>query len=344
MNTHMHNHLRAVGIGAMSSLVLLTGCANLEESSDSYTQAQQAVERAQETPGVTQYASLKLQQAEESLDRAEELWEEYGDDRMELVDHNAYLAKQQALTAIERAELGEAREQMTQVSEARDQVLREARERELLTARQRAAQAELQAQSAQERARELEQQFQTAQQDAQTARDQRQQENQQLEELRQTVQDLKAQQTDRGMVLTLDDVVFDFGEAELKSGGERSVQRLASFLEENPDRQILVEGYTDAVGSDEFNMQLSRERAEAVRQQLVTAGVDPERIEVKAHGENYPIASNDTVAGRQLNRRVEVVIGSQGNGRPEPRTASPDQEQSAEPQAEQQGQESQQQQ
>lgn len=344
MNTHIHNHLRGLGVGTLASLMLLAGCANLEESSDTYTQAQQAVERAQETPGVTQYAALKLQQAEESLAEAQELWEEYGNDRIELVDHNAFLAQQQALTAIEQAELGAAREQMQEVASARDEVLREARERELLTARQRAAQAELQAQTAEERARELEQQFQTAQQDANMARDQRQQETDQLRELQQMVQDLKAQQTERGTVLTLDQVVFDFGQSELKPGGERAIERLAGFLEENPDRQILVEGYTDAVGDQNFNAELSRERAEAVRQQLVTAGVDPERIEVRAHGENYPVASNETTAGRQMNRRVEVVIGEQANVRPQPRDSSPQPEETTEPGAQQQGDQGQQEQ
>jgi outer membrane protein OmpA-like peptidoglycan-associated protein len=335
MNMPIHPNMRGLGLGALLSLGLLAGCANLPDKSDTYAEAEEAVERAKEMPGVTRHAALKLQQAEESLNRAEEIWEERGDDRIEMVDHHAYLAKQQAATAIERARIAEAREEMQQVSQAREKVLREARERELGTTRQRAEQAELQAEAARERARELEQQYQAAREEAQATRGEREQENQELQELRETVQSLKAQQTERGMVLTMEEVLFDLGESELKPGGERAVQQLARFLEENPDREVLVEGYTDTTGDESFNQELSRERAEAVRQQLVTAGVERDRIEIRAHGEDYPVATNETAAGRQLNRRVEVVIGAQGDGAPEPRTRSPEQEEAEAEQQEQ---------
>lgn len=333
MNTPNYSNLRGFGIGALTSLALLTGCANLPETNATYAEAQETIERAREMRGVSRYAALKLQQAEESLAQAEGIWEEHGNDRIEDVEHHAYLAKQQAATAIARAELGDTRDEMRRVSQTREQVLRQARERELLTARQRAAQAELEAQTAQERAQQLEQRYQTAQQDAQTAqqeaeaaRNQREQENRELQELRDTVKSLQAQQTERGMVLTMNEVLFDFGDSQLKPGGARAVEQLARFLEENADRKVLVEGYTDAVGDEDFNRELARARAQAVQQELVSAGVSRDRIEVQGHGEQFPVASNETNAGRQLNRRVEVVIGSRGNQSPEPRSENSEQE------------------
>jgi outer membrane protein OmpA-like peptidoglycan-associated protein len=347
MNTPIHSNLRGLGFGTLASLALLTGCANLPDTSENYAEAEEAVERAREMPEVTQYAALKLQQAEQSLQEAEQIWDEHGNDRLEDVEHHAYLAKQQAATAIERAKVGEAREEMQQVSQTREQVLRQARESELSSVRQRAARAETEAQTAQERAQQLEQRFQSAQQDAdaaqQDAQARRQQESRELQELRETVQSLQAQQTERGVVLTMQEVLFDLGESELKPGGERAVEQLANFLEQNPDRQVLVEGYTDALGEEDFNMELSRERAEAVQQALVSAGISPERIEVRGHGEEFPVANNETTAGRQLNRRVEVVVGAQGDGRPEPRTESPEQEASQTSDSEQQSQQEQQQ-
>lgn len=298
------NPLR-LGLAAALSLALLGGCATTPEN-DMLSEARQEVNQAQQTPAVTQYAALKLQEAEENLQKAENLWEEEGDDEVKKVEHYAYLAKQQAATALARGELGQAREQMDQIASVREQILRQSREEQLQA-------AEARAETAEQRAERL-------------ARSQGRQEDQDLQELRQTVKSLKAQQTDRGMVLTLGDVLFDFDQSDLKPGGERAIQQLAQFLEENPDRQILVEGYTDSIGDQNYNQQLAQRRADAVREQLVQQGISPDRVEIKAQGESYPVATNETTAGRQLNRRVEVVIGQAGDGTPEPRQESPAQE------------------
>ena len=120
--------------------------------------------------------------------------------------------------------------------------------------------------------------------------------------------ELKAQQTERGMVLTLGDVLFDSGKAELHSGAMPTIDRLAEFMRENPDRKLQVEGYTDSIGSDDLNLGLSQRRADAVRAALVQRGVDGARIATRGFGKAKPVASNDTTAGRQLNRRIEIVI------------------------------------
>jgi len=124
------------------------------------------------------------------------------------------------------------------------------------------------------------------------------------EELRQ----LHAKQTERGTVITMGDVLFETGSAELKAGAMRDLQRLVVVLRDEPDRQVVIEGHTDDVGTAEHNRQLSQERADAVREALVTNGISRDRIEARGLGESYPVAPNSNQAGRQQNRRVEVII------------------------------------
>ncbi len=132
----------------------------------------------------------------------------------------------------------------------------------------------------------------------------------QQDEIRKLQQDLQAKQTERGTLVTFGDVLFDLDKANLKPAGMRDVQKLADFLNENPDRKIMVEGYTDSTGSDAYNLKLSERRAEAVRRALTRAGVDAQRIQTVGYGEEYPVASNDTPASRAMNRRVEVTISN----------------------------------
>jgi outer membrane protein OmpA-like peptidoglycan-associated protein len=119
---------------------------------------------------------------------------------------------------------------------------------------------------------------------------------------------LGAKQTERGAVVTLGDVLFDFNRAELKPGAQQNLYRLVSFLRENQDRELLVEGHTDNVGSDSYNLELSQRRADTVRFFMLQNGVASERIIARGFGKTYPVAANDSPGGRQLNRRVEVVI------------------------------------
>ena len=126
--------------------------------------------------------------------------------------------------------------------------------------------------------------------------------------MEQQLKELETKQTDRGLVVTLGDVLFDTGRAELKPGGMRTVQKLADVLNRNPQRRIIIEGFTDSVGGESYNLQLSERRADAVRAELIVSGVAPERISTRGYGKSFPVASNDTSVGRQLNRRVEVVF------------------------------------
>lgn len=128
------------------------------------------------------------------------------------------------------------------------------------------------------------------------------------EMLRKRMEELQAEQTDRGMVLTLGDVLFDVDKTDLKPSGEQTIGRLADFMREYEDRRVRVEGYTDSTGAESYNQKLSERRARAVSDELVSRGIERRRIETTGFGEQYPVASNDTSAGRQQNRRVEIVF------------------------------------
>src|SRR5438477_403071 len=124
------------------------------------------------------------------------------------------------------------------------------------------------------------------------------------------VAELQARETQRGWILTLgSDLLFDLGQAKLKPGGRRAIANLAKFMSQHAERKIVIEGFTDNSGSPQANQRLSERRAAAVREALVREGIEPGRIEARGLGAAYPVASNDNTGGRQLNRRVEILIG-----------------------------------
>ena len=122
------------------------------------------------------------------------------------------------------------------------------------------------------------------------------------------MQQLRAKQTAQGLVVTLEDVLFEVNGADLQPGAQPQLLRLVEFLKLNPDRKVLIEGYTDSIGSSEYNLQLSLLRAESAQSFLVGNGLPADRITAIGYGETRPEAPNDSATGRQQNRRVEVVI------------------------------------
>lgn len=123
---------------------------------------------------------------------------------------------------------------------------------------------------------------------------------------------LRGQKTERGTLITMGDVLFRTGQANLKPGALQNLYRLSSFLKENPNRKIIIEGHTDSVGSNQTNQALSERRAHAVADFLIANGIEGARITDVGYGENYPIAPNNTLSGRQLNRRVEITVLNEG--------------------------------
>ena len=127
----------------------------------------------------------------------------------------------------------------------------------------------------------------------------------------QMANNLAATETDRGLVMTLGDVLFDAGRAELKTSANRTVLKLVQFLQLNPRRIVRIEGYTDGRGDAAENLELSRARAQAVADVLVDLGIDSQRISVKGFGEDHAIADNASSRGRAQNRRVEIVFSDE---------------------------------
>jgi OmpA-OmpF porin, OOP family len=144
--------------------------------------------------------------------------------------------------------------------------------------------------------------------EAQNAQSQAQAAEAQLASAQQQLADLQAKKTDRGVVVTLGDVLLDTGQATLKPGAELAMNRLATFLSANRETRILIEGHTDSVGSEEYNEVLSERRARAVATELKSRGIPTDQLQTIGRGKGYPVASNATPEGRQQNRRVEIVF------------------------------------
>ncbi len=269
------------------AIATLAACAS-REPDPALVQARQTVDSASQDPTITRYAQQELTRARAALQSAEQAQTE-GLGEAE-VAHRAYVARRLAETAQATANARVNDERLQQASAARERIRLEARERQAQTAQQQA---------------------QTAQQQAEQLRQQAQNEAQRNQQLQQQLKDLQAQQTPRGTVVTLGDVLFDTGKAQLKPGARRSLERVATALKSSPQRRVTVEGFTDSTGSEETNLELSQRRAEAVERALVQMGIGTDRIEARGYGEEYPVADNDSAAGRQMNRRVEIVISDE---------------------------------
>jgi outer membrane protein OmpA-like peptidoglycan-associated protein len=275
-----------------AAAALLVACASTPPNSPALNEARALYNQAVNDPSTARAAPLELRKSQQALQQAE-LALKSGDDPS-AVDHYAYLARQRAATAMQAGEIARAEASANVSSADRNRILMEARAREAeagtaaaLKAREEAVQARMEAEK------------QLAAAEAARAK---------AAKLQKELSDLQAKQTDRGMVLTLGDVLFDTGRAELKSGAFSTMDRLATFLRENPERMVAIEGHTDSVGGDSYNLALSEKRAEAVRNALLSRGIAGTRVTAKGMGESAPVASNDTAAGRQRNRRVEIII------------------------------------
>ncbi len=132
----------------------------------------------------------------------------------------------------------------------------------------------------------------------------------QKQELERQIALMEAKTTERGIVLTLGDVLFATGSEQLKPGATGNLDRLVAFMGMYGDRNATIEGHTDSVGEEAYNQALSQRRADSVRSYLTGKGVAAARLTSLGKGESYPIAGNESGGGRQQNRRVEVIIGN----------------------------------
>jgi outer membrane protein OmpA-like peptidoglycan-associated protein len=140
---------------------------------------------------------------------------------------------------------------------------------------------------------------------------------------RQLAAELRAAHTSRGMVLKLDDASFDKGKARLKDGAQRSIDQIAAFLSENPERRVQVEAFTDSEGTNEFNLELSQSRADAVAMAFIHRGIDADRVRALGYGEGFPLAGNTGSGSNQLSRRVEIVVSNDESAIPGRRNLTP---------------------
>lgn len=300
------NSGRQMLLGCAGMLVLaVSACSTTPERIDELEQARATVQTLERDPRAQSAASAQLTDAREALRRSETALED--GESLELIRHHAYLARRQAEIGLQMTSAAEAEEAMSQAEARRNEVQLRAREVEARRAEQLARQRAAQAERSMAEAEASRSVADAAIQEADAAI---QEANRLADELNQLEGELEAQQTERGLVLTLGDVLFDTNQAELKRGAESSIDRLAEFLRENPDRRLLIEGHTDARGSDELNRRLSEQRANAVTESIVQRGIPSERLRAVGLGEEFPVASNDTQAGMQQNRRVEIVVSN----------------------------------
>ncbi|MDT8997751.1 OmpA family protein [Paucibacter sp. APW11] len=289
-------------ITLLASIGGIAACSSMPERNLALERAHARFGAAQSNPQVNGMAVDELQAAAQALRSADQSLATGG--TLAETDHLAYLANQRVALAEESAASRNAEQQVKTAAAERERMRLSMRTQEADTARAQLAQSQ-QANAAQSGA--------LARADAKADRSDAAlaQREARMHELETQLDALHAKKTERGMVITLSDTLFDTGRFALSPEGRRNMSKLAEFFQRYPTRRATVEGYTDSVGTIGANQLLSERRAQAVVRALTDLGVDASRLTVRAYGEEQPIASNDTVAGRQQNRRVEILFTAQ---------------------------------
>ena len=290
-----------------TTLATLAACSSTPDRNSALDQARSRYNAAQNDAQVATLAPEELKRAAESLRMADKALANGG--TVASVDHLAYMTGQRVTIAQETASSKAAQTAVEGAAAERDRMRLASRTREAEVAQQKLAASQ---QTNAIKDAELANAGAAANAAAATAAMREQaivdRSNARVNDLEMQLKDLNARKTDRGMVVTLGDVLFDSGQARLLADGSNSMVKIANVFRDNPQRKALIEGYTDSVGGADANYALSERRASAVMSALINLGVPAERLSMKAHGEEQPVASNSTAAGRQLNRRVEVLF------------------------------------
>jgi outer membrane protein OmpA-like peptidoglycan-associated protein len=291
------------GIRSGAAVALLSiaaaGCGGLPDRVESVEQARESIAAVSREPLAGRVAADELEAARDALASADAAYDER--EPLQLIEHRAYVAQRYADISRELVSEAQARDEASRAEAERNRIIAEARTREAEAAQRAAAQA---ARELEVQARAAEEQTRAAQASEQRARD-----------LERELEQLEARDTDRGLVLTLGDVLFASGQASLQPGAVTAIDRLAQFMGDYPERSVRIEGHTDSAGSAETNQQLSERRANAVRDALVARGIDAARIETVGYGEARPVADNDEPGGQQQNRRIEIVVSDEQSAR-----------------------------
>jgi len=284
MNSLFRNHASYATVLTVAAAVSfsLAGCASAPLAPDGAAEARAKLTRLQGDPILANRAPVALQEAETAVRVAEE---PLASDPA-LGAHRVYMADRKVEIAMAQAATSQAEEERVKLGEARERSRLEARTREADLAHAEADATRVAAADA-------------ASEAALKAGDMQRQ-----------IDALQAKTTERGIVLTLGDVLFTSGRADLKAGAASNLDRLVTFLGQNPDRTVEIEGHTDNVGSDDYNQDLSQRRADSVRSFLLQRGINSTRVVASGKGEQRPVADNESEGGRQQNRRVEVIIAN----------------------------------
>lgn len=267
--------------------LLIAGCSSIQKN-QALLNAEDYYSKIKQNEDVARYAPAELKRAEEALKQA--ALSKSKEDMSSL----AYVATTRAQTALAVAERKVLRAKLKELDQLRNQELVKARDLEISREKDARKRAQMEREAALAEAEAL--------------RLEKAESLQAAEALRLEMEALQAVKTERGMVMTLGDVLFATGKSELQPGAMSTIERLAAFLDEYTDKTVLIEGHTDNVGADSYNQTLSEQRAEAVSDALLQLDVEPGRINTVGYGESRPLAENSTPAGRLKNRRVEIVI------------------------------------
>jgi outer membrane protein OmpA-like peptidoglycan-associated protein len=296
MNTKLHSHKPLIATAVAAAL--LAACASAPLKPAGSAEVRNKLTQLQSDTNLASRAPVAIKEAETAVRIAETPQPDVA-----LAAHNVLMADRKVDTAKAQAETRFAEDQRPALSAGRETARLDARTREADAAKNQVAIARAQSADAQLTA-------DAARRDADIAQAATLTSQQEARELQQQIEQLQAKVTERGLVLTLGDVLFTSGKAELRSGTAGNLDKLTNFLNQYPARTVIIEGYTDSVGTSEYNEGLSQRRADAVKTYLVEQGVGAMRLTALGKGESDPVGENESAAGRQQNRRVEVIISN----------------------------------
>ncbi len=312
------------------ALALLTACGSAPRKDLNMEKLQADYQALRSDPEISRQAALELQSVSSLMTRIASAT------NSEERAHLAYLAERRMNIARAVASTASAEDELAQLERERDRILLQASLREAERARaeaerlrlenlardEEARRAREEVQQAREYSAEVERSADLARREAEQARALAQSQAREAdlarqeaevasaaaESLRRQLNNLQARETSRGLMFTLGDVLFENAESSLKPASLANLDRLVGFLQQYPDRTVSIEGHTDSVGSEDFNLKLSQARADSVRAALVERGLDGENMQAVGLGEEFPVAENNSESGRRQNRRVEIII------------------------------------
>ncbi len=295
----MHGLIIVIGVA------LLAACASTPQRPPELVRLESELSRLQADPIVAGNAPNELAQARRAVDI---IVTDGRRMRADLFDHSVYLADRLLQIAEAEGRTIAARQRSDQLATERERLVADARRLEAERARIAAERAQRTADVARAEAESERIQARIARQQAEAARAE-------MLAMRAMLTDLQARQTERGLVVTLGDVLFETDHAVIKPGARRNLDKLVAALTEHPQTTVAIEGHTDSTGTHGYNLDLSQRRADAVAAYLVANGIDRARLSTSGLGQDYPVASNNEASGRQQNRRVEIIIQDEDSQR-----------------------------